>query len=64
MCGNEQKLVYSTETQLNGLLSVITTAIAISPKTEYEILIKACSPYSLGGDANHKLLKAGAPVCR
>lgn len=67
MSGNEQKLVYSTETQLNDVLSVITTAIAISPQTEYETLIKTCSPYSIGGDGNlngHKLLKAGAPVCR
>lgn len=67
MSGNEQKLIYSSETQLNDVLSVITTAIAISPETEYEILIKTCSPYSLGGDGNlngHKLLKAGAPVCR
>ena len=65
--GNEQKLVYCTETQLNDVLSVITTAIAISPQTEYETLIKTCSPFSLGGDGNlngHKLLKAGAPVCR
>ena len=63
----EAKLTYSNEPQLNDVFSLLDSPIDISPDTEYELLLKTCSTYSIGtnGSLNgHQLAKLSVPVCR